>query len=138
MQLSKLRLGLVALGAVVLLSSGCSDPESRLAAAFDRGVAQYKDAKARGVDLTRPTASSGIARMGGTYAHYFAMPDDLKMVMDASNQGEATLRQAMRYHDDPDGRELATKALQIMRSKRKVRFQISGPFRSPWMAYHYD
>lgn len=129
----------IALGLTLLLAAnGCSDPESRFAAAFDRGLSRHKAAVAKGFTPTERPASSGVASMGQTYAHYYAVPVDLQPLMEGSERGVAMLRQAQRHHDDPAGRALAARCLRIIQSERKVRFRASGPFKSPWLAYHYD
>lgn len=126
------------LAGVLLLAAGCSDPDSRLAAAFERGLSRYKAATADGFDPHQPTASSGIARLGQAYAHSYAVPANLEPLMTGSEEGMAMLRRMQASHPDPQARTLASECLRVLQSRRKVRFRVSGPFPSGWMAYHYD
>lgn len=123
--------------AVAFIASGCSDPDSRLGAAFDRGVVVYKKAEAEGKNLTKRTASAPISSLGAKYKHFFAMPSALKPLM-TSSAGRVVLERARSSHPDPSGRALASRCLQILDAKRKHSYHLTGPVKGTFMHWHYD
>ncbi len=130
-------IGVFVVGSAVSCMTGCSDPDSRLGKTFDRGLSIYKEARQKGVDLTRPTRAAGVSSLGIKYKNFFAMPAALGPLM-KGRAGRATLERARAAHPDADGRALAAICLRIRDAKRKQSYHFTGPIKGRFMHWHYD